>query len=242
VAVRGGHDDHGAAQALRPQVLLDEFADLAAPLADQADHVDVGLRVARDHPQENALPHAGAGEDAHLLALAAGQQAVEHADAEIHGLHDPPPLQGVDRLGIQRVVVLRLDGAPAVDGVAQAVDDPPQELLAHGDGRLAPQRDDLAARAHALQVVQRHEEDLPLAEPDHLGAERFAGAAVGEDVAHLAHGARGAVPLDHEADDLAHRPVDLDRVDLVENAVVAVEVQGHENTCGQGLGANGARL
>jgi len=232
VAVGGGHDDNGAPQPLGPQVLLDELADLASPLADQADDVHVGFREAGNHTHEDALPHPGAGEDAHLLPLAAGQKAVEGADAQVHGLRDPAPLQGVDRLGVQRVVVLELHGPLAVDGVAEPVDDPAQEFSPHGDRRLAAEGDDLAARADALKVVQRHQQDLSLPEPHHLGPERLAGPAVGEDVAHLADGARGPVPLDHQADDLAHRPVHLDRVDLVEDPGVTIEIQGHKKAYG----------
>jgi hypothetical protein len=36
-----------------------------------------------------------------FLALAAGQQPVEAADPEVHGLRDPSPLQGVDRLCVR---------------------------------------------------------------------------------------------------------------------------------------------
>jgi len=224
VPVRGSHDDDGAPEALGTQVFLHELADLAPALADEPDDVHIGLRVAGDHAHEDALPHAGPGEDAHLLPLAAGQQSVENADAEIHGLLDPASLQGVDRLGIERVFILEIDGSLAVDRVAEAVDDASQELFPHGDRGFSPEGDDLAARPHTLEIVQRHQEDLPLAEPHHLGPELFAGPAIGEDVAHLAHGARRSVTLDHQADDLAHRPVHLDRVDLVENPLVAIEV------------------
>jgi hypothetical protein len=43
VGRRGHH--HRAAQAFLAQDLLDEFLDLAAPFADQADHDDVGRSV-----------------------------------------------------------------------------------------------------------------------------------------------------------------------------------------------------
>jgi hypothetical protein len=50
-----------------PERVLDEVADLAAALAQQRDHVDVGGRVARDHPQQRALAHAAPGEDPDAL-------------------------------------------------------------------------------------------------------------------------------------------------------------------------------
>ena len=55
--------------------------DLAAALADQRDHVDVGVRVARDHAEQGRLADAGAGEDADALAPAERQEAVDGAHA-----------------------------------------------------------------------------------------------------------------------------------------------------------------
>jgi hypothetical protein len=66
--------------------VLDEFLHLAAALADQADHDHVGLGVARHHAQQHALAHAGTGEQAHALAAADGQHAVDRAHAHVeHG-------------------------------------------------------------------------------------------------------------------------------------------------------------
>ena len=55
-----------------PEVVLDELAHLAAALADEGDHVDVGVGVAGDHAEEGGLADAGAGEDADALAACPG--------------------------------------------------------------------------------------------------------------------------------------------------------------------------
>ena len=102
--VAGGHHDHAFGQPLGPQIALDEFVDFAAAFADQGNHVDVGRRVAGHHAQRHAFADARAGEDSHPLAFAAGQQAVDGANARGHGRVDPRPVQRCRRAGIQRAL------------------------------------------------------------------------------------------------------------------------------------------
>ena len=52
----------------RPQRLLDELGHLATTLAHEADHVDVGLGLARDLAEQRRLAHARAGEQARRAA------------------------------------------------------------------------------------------------------------------------------------------------------------------------------
>ena len=87
--VARGHHHDALGQAGRSQVALDELVYLAAALADQGDDDHVGVGVAGHHAQQHALAHAGAGENAHPLPLAAGQQAVDRANAGGQRLVDP---------------------------------------------------------------------------------------------------------------------------------------------------------
>ena len=68
--VRGGDHDDGAREARLAEIVLEELLHLAAALADEADHRDVGRGVARQHRQQHRLADAGAREDAHALAAA----------------------------------------------------------------------------------------------------------------------------------------------------------------------------
>ena len=131
--VAGGHDDHALGQPFGPQVALDELVDLAAALADQGDHDHVGGRVAGHHAQQHALAHAGAGEDAHPLALAAGQQAVDRAHAGGQRLVDPRPRAGVRRAAMEASPVGQRRLRLAVDRVAVGVDHAAQQLVAHAE-------------------------------------------------------------------------------------------------------------
>ena len=91
----GGRDHHDrAGQALLAEVVLEEFLHLAAALADQPDHRDVGHDVAGQHRQQHRLADAGAGEDAHALAVAAGDEDVQRANAEVERRADAPAGMG----------------------------------------------------------------------------------------------------------------------------------------------------
>src|SRR6202043_3219513 len=81
--VRGRHHDHRARQALFSEVILYEFLHLAAAFANQSDHRDVGIDIARQHRQQYRLADAGAGEDAEPLAAATGHKGIERPHAEI---------------------------------------------------------------------------------------------------------------------------------------------------------------
>ena len=110
----------------RAEIALDELVDLAAAFADQGDHVHVGRRVARHHAQRHALAHARAGEDAHPLPLAAGQQAVDGADAGRQRLDDPRPLDRGQGRPLERHPVGQRRAWATVDGAALGVDDAAQ--------------------------------------------------------------------------------------------------------------------
>ena len=130
--VGGGDDDDRARHALGAEVLLEELADLAATLPDEADDPDVGVGAAGDLGQQAGLADAGAGEDAQALALAAGDEGVERADAEGEGLVDPGAGERVRRLAGQ---VDEVDAASPAAGRR-----PPAGPGRRARGRAAPRR------------------------------------------------------------------------------------------------------
>ncbi len=219
------HHDHRFSEPLRLQVLLDELAQLAAALSDQGDHVDVRLGVAGDHAEEGRLADAGAGHDADPLTFAAGQKPVDGADAEVQRLPDRAALHRVHRKRVDRVLVDGLDGPLVVDGVAQAVDDPPEKGRSHPQGRLlAADRDD-AAKPHPPEFPQRHEQGLVLAEADHLGG--YGGVPLGVHLADAADRGLRAEPLDHEPHHLGHLPVETHRLGRLDHRQVACQINPH---------------
>ena len=91
------HDDHRALHAFRAQLMFEKSAHLAVALADQRDDGDVRRIVPRHGAQQRALADAAAAENADALALAAGQQAVDGADAGDQRLGDVLALERAGR-------------------------------------------------------------------------------------------------------------------------------------------------
>ena len=52
------HDDDGPGSCFRREIAFQEFFDFPSPLPDQGNHPDIRLRIAADHAQEHAFPHA----------------------------------------------------------------------------------------------------------------------------------------------------------------------------------------
>ena len=172
-------DDHDAAGESRgAEIALDEFVDLAAALADQRNHVHVGIGIAGHHAQQNALSHAGAGEDAHPLPFAAGDESVHRANARGKRLVDSRPRAGVRRIAVDRGA-LGEDGLRfLIDGDALGVEHPPQHGLPDPQPARGPRQPDAVAAPHAAHVGKGIQERQLVAEADDLGQQRRAGLAL----------------------------------------------------------------
>ena len=123
-------DDDRAADAFLAEDVLDEFLDLAAALADQADDDHVGGGVARHHAEQHALAHAGAGEQADALAAADGQHRVDRAHAGVERRAHRVAVHRVDRPARQRLVVHLRERALAVHRLALRIDDAAEQAVA----------------------------------------------------------------------------------------------------------------
>ena len=194
--------------ALDPRSISEETA-----LAHQADDVHVGLGVAGDLTHEGRLAHAGAGEHAHALPLAHRQQRIDgpHPQAE-RPLH-PPAAQrvGAGRSTAQSIGV-PVERPAAVHRLAQAVEHPAQQPLAHQDRQRPAHGVTTASGPTPVDLAQRHQHRLVAAEADHLGAQ----ARGRLDDHHLAHANAGHGGPHHQAGHLGDPTGDAQRVDVIE--------------------------
>ena len=208
--------DHGAGKTGFAEVVLKEFLHLAAALANEPDHGDVGGDVARQHGQQHRFADAGAGEDAQTLAAAAGQKGIERADAEIE--------RGADaaaRVRQRRRVAERIRRRPveqralAVDRLAQRIDDPAEPA----DGRPHRTGDGgdhgLAAAPNAFERRKRHQQGITRGKPDHLAGDRLR-RRLNNDARANRHRMQGTGDFDHQAAHADHAAVDLDAVEFVD--------------------------
>ena len=119
-------DDDRAREAVLAEDVLDEFLDLAAALADQADDDDVGRGVARHHAEQHALADAGAGEQADALAAADGEHRVDRAHAGVEHLRDRRAVERDSEDGCGAIRCDRLERAETVEWSARAVEHTPE--------------------------------------------------------------------------------------------------------------------
>src|SRR5690606_32994555 len=100
-----------------------------ATLADETDNDDVGGGEARHHAEQHALAHAAAGEQAHALAAADGEQRIDGAYAHIERFTDGTARHGIDGTAGQRNACRGVDGTLAVQRHAGTVDDAAQQAI-----------------------------------------------------------------------------------------------------------------
>ena len=176
--VGGGHHHHSAAQALLAQRLFHELAHLAATFADQADDHDVAAGFLGQHGQQHRLAHAGAGEDAQPLAPAGGGEDVHGPHAEIQPFAHATARVGRRRRGAQGIGGgAEGQGALAVDGLSEGVDDAAQPACCGANGGGGVDDADVGPRGHALHRAEGHQQGLCVAETDDLGRQGIQPAA-----------------------------------------------------------------
>ena len=216
-AVGAGDDEDAALAALLAELVVDEGLDLAVAFADEGDDGDVGRVAAAHGAEQRALADARAAEDADALADAAGQEAVDDADAGGELLVDVFAREGIGRGGVERIGGYGDDGRSAIHGEAEPVEDAAEQERRDGDVGVFVASDDGRAELESVDLLQRNGEDFAVAEADHLGADLAAGA--GLDFAETADGGGGAVGFDEQSDhggDLAGPAEQLHRLECVD--------------------------
>ena len=154
-----------------------------------------------------------------------GTKVSSGLDAGAEDLADALALQGMGRLEVQGDVLGGLDGALFVERIAESVKHTALQLLADGDAQGGAEGDDFAAGMDAVDLAQRHEEDVMVAEAHDFG-EGGAVVARGFDAADFADGDEGAFGLDDQADQLDDAAVvaeDLGLLDAAEEVFEPVD-------------------
>ena len=124
---------------------------------------------------------------------------------------DARPRQRRRRRRLQGILLLGEDGALAVDWIAESVKHTAEQLHTNLHAELAPRCDNLAARADALHLADRHEENAPLAKSDDLRRHGRHPCKVRAHIAELTDRHRRPLRLDDQPDDLRHLTRQLHR-------------------------------
>lgn len=136
--------------------------------------------------------------------------------AEVHPLPDGGAVKGVDLLAADAEKLSVGKVPPAIDGLAQGVDDPAPQELAHFQRQLAAGVAHEIAGGNAAHVGVGHQQDAVVLKAHHLGVDLLAGLAV-VNAADVAHGGVAAGGLDghtHDVFDLASEAVSLRVINL----------------------------
>ena len=144
-----------------------EVVALAGPLADAGEDgiAAVGAGDARDQlGQDDGLAQAGPAEQPGLAAADEGRQEVDHLDAGLEDFRLRRQVGHRRRLAVDGPMVLGLDGAAAVDGLAHQVEDAAERGLAHRHLDRSTGVDAVHAADHAVGVSQGDAADATAAE------------------------------------------------------------------------------
>ena len=152
-----------------PKIVRDEFLDLATALADQANHRNVGGGVARQHGKQHRLADAGRRKNTHALAVAAGQEGIDGADAKIELAAHPLPFMRRRRLSAEFIADRATPQRTfAVDRLTKGVDNSTEPGAFRKDRRLLIAQHDAAAKTNTIDWLKRHEQRLTVSKADHL--------------------------------------------------------------------------
>src|SRR5206468_5611636 len=158
---------------------------------------------------DRGLPRRAVAQDQLALAAPDRDQRVDRLEARLQRLLDRLAVDDAGRLELEQPALCRLDRRPAVEGVPERVDDPPDQLLPHGDARhparpprglalldLIPWAEEGGADVVLLKV--EGEAGHSVLELEHLHGHRTLEAVdAGDSVSDLEHGADlGQVGLD----------------------------------------------
>ena len=194
--------------------MIEKLAQLAAPLANQAEHNHITVDVTGDLREQGGLATAGPRKQANALAFTQGQQAVDRTHPGGQCAVDPRPLGGQRRLAQHQagIVGVRLDkgtGPLPRNRAAKAVQHLAQQVIANPHPMRNPQLLDTGTHAHAFQVAQGTEHRILLIETDNLGQH-----VVARGLFHLAQIANtrvGQAALQQHAVDPLNTPTYRDR-------------------------------
>ena len=150
-------DDNRPGKTLRPQNILDKFADLATPLPNKTDHDDICGQSSCQICKQGRFAHSGPRKKTNPLAKDNGKHGVKDGQSGCQARPEPPA--GVRRRGggLQRPRHGPGKECPAVQWPAVGIDDTPNPAIV---------RTESARWISPDKIADRDAVDRPLCEKD----------------------------------------------------------------------------
>jgi hypothetical protein len=120
--------------------------------------------------QQRTLPDTAAAENPHALAGADGEQSVDRADAGSDRIHD---VFSVERASGRLIETIGRGGPnrePAVEWLAETIEDTADEVRSDGDLGVSMPGDDAVMQLDSIDFFERHGQHMVIPEPDYLCA------------------------------------------------------------------------
>jgi hypothetical protein len=150
--------------------VLDELADLAPPLPDQANDGNICAGAACDIRKKRRFSYPRLAEYANALSPSAGEEAIESPDAE---RKRPVDARAVEGLGGRRADIAIGTDVPrrprfVVEWFSEWVQNAPEQPPAYADTKTLPCRDNLGGARKPSQIPKRGQHGEPVPETDDL--------------------------------------------------------------------------
>ena len=119
--------------------------------------------------QQGCLARAGRAEQTNALAHTQGGHSINRRDARFEHFVHQGAIHGSDRTALHRgqCHALGIQGTP-IDGAAQSIEHPAEQLCSHRHGKGVTERRDLGIGRDALDALQRREHRLAILDGNHL--------------------------------------------------------------------------
>src|SRR6185437_6466896 len=213
---------YGARESFLAKRVFDEVTHFSTALTEERDDVHVRLGVTCDHAEQRALADTGTREYSDALTAADGKHPVDRANARLQRLVDHATLQRVRRLGRQWNTVREFDRPLVIDRMAESVENATEQRWTDVDTERAAEGLHEASSVQAIELAERHQDDVVLVKSDDFGEHRSV-VRQARDTAQLTDAHVDSRGLDDETNDSRDTTITIESRSLSDGACKSIK-------------------
>src|SRR6056297_4057766 len=154
--IRGCGDNNGTLHALGSKDGFNEFPQLAPALTNERENNDIGLHVSPQVAQQIRFPHARSREKPKTLASGYGKKGIEDRHARFQTLAQHTASGRSRRVGFQRPGCCPSNQWPAIQRLAERIDNSPDPGIAWRDSPGLAERDPVPEHNSRWLVIREN--------------------------------------------------------------------------------------